>query len=84
MSFELPWGWKLGTQLEADRMQNEQGERHHTELLESLALSHQIVDKLDGIGETYYIYDFADRRWNNFLNAALQLEVAMDLRLTLG
>ncbi|GAA3964911.1 hypothetical protein GCM10022246_17530 [Pedobacter ginsengiterrae] len=84
MSLKLPGDWKLGMQLEADRLQDTEGSGLHTQLLESLTIGHEIVKHLEGIAETYYTYDFSQHHWNNFLNAALQLELAKDVKLDGG
>lgn len=84
MSLKLGGEWKLGMQVELDRLQNEGGEGHHTQLLESLTASHPLLKKLDAVAETYYTYDIQAHQWNNFLNAALQLEVAKDIKIDGG
>lgn len=84
MSLKLGSEWKLGMQVELDRLQNEDGEGHHTQLLESLTASHPLLKKLDAVAETYYTYDIQAHQWNNFLNAALQLEVAKDIKIDGG
>ncbi|MCX2495288.1 transporter [Pedobacter sp. PF22-3] len=84
MSLKLGGEWKLGMQVEFDRLQNEDGEGHYTQLLESLTASHPLFKKLDAVAETYYTYDIQAHQWNNFLNAALQLEVAKDIKIDGG
>lgn len=84
MSLKLGGEWKLGMQVEMDRLQNDQGEGFHTQLLESFTASHPIAKRLDAIGETYYTYDIQAHHWNNFLNASLQLEVAKDVKIDGG
>ncbi|WP_426328679.1 transporter [Pedobacter sp. R-06] len=84
MALKLGRKWKLGMQVELDRLQNEEGEGYHTQLLESLTASHPLFKKLDLIAETYYTYDLQAHHWNNFVNAALQLEVAKDIKIDGG
>ena len=84
MSLKLPNEWKIGMQLEAERLQDDEGNGLHTQLLESLTVSHKIAGKLDGLAETYYTYDVKHHHWSNYLNAALQLEVAKDVKLDAG
>ncbi|MDQ0638464.1 hypothetical protein QF042_002029 [Pedobacter sp. W3I1] len=84
MSLKLPGEWKLGMQIEADRLQDSEGPGLHTELLQSLTIGHEIVKGVDGIAETYYSYDCAQHHFKNFINAALQVEVAKDVRLDCG
>lgn len=84
MQFKLPGEWKLGLQVEADRLKDQDQQAMHTELLQSVTVAHALVKKLDGIAETYYTYDFKAHQWSNFLNAALQLEVAKDLKVDAG
>jgi hypothetical protein len=84
MSLKLPGDWKLGMQAEADRLQDSEGSAMHTQLLESLTLSHKICNHLDGIAETYYTYDTKIHHWSNYLNAALQFEAAKDIKVDGG
>lgn len=84
MQVKLPGDWKLGLQLEADRLKDKYDDDLHTELLQSLTLSHEILKGLDGLAETFYRYDFKQHHWANFLNAALQLEIADNFRLDAG
>lgn len=84
MSLKPGGEWKLGMQLEMDRLQNDEGKGFHTQFLESFTASHPIAKKLEAIGETYYTYDIQAHHWNNFLNAALQLEVSKDIKIDGG
>jgi hypothetical protein len=84
MQLKLPGEWKLGFQLEADRLKDKYGQGMHTELLQSLTFSHELIKDLDGIAETYYTYDFKQNHWANFLNAALQLSLSKDFNLDAG
>lgn len=84
MALKLGSDWKLGMQIELDRLQNDQGAGHKTQILESFTVSHPLIKKLDAIAETYYTYDMQAHEWNNFLNAALQFEVAKDVKLDGG
>lgn len=84
MSLKFKGKWKLGMQLELDRLQNEESEGHRTQFLETLTVSHPLGKKLDAIAETYYTYDINSHGWNNFLNASLQLEVARDIKIDGG
>lgn len=81
---KLPGEWKLGLQVEADRLKNKYDSGLHSELLQSITISHAIVKGLDGIAETFYTYDFKQHHWANFINAALQMELAADLRIDAG
>ncbi|MFC4212352.1 transporter [Pedobacter lithocola] len=84
MALKLPNEWKLGMQMEIDRLQNMDDSGLHTELLQSLSIGHDLVKHLTGIAETYYNYDLAHHHWNNFLNAALQLELAKNVKVDGG
>jgi hypothetical protein len=84
MQFKLPPEWKLGIQVEGDRLKDEDDQAMHTELLQSLTISHALFKDFDGIAETYYTYDFKAHQWSNFLNAAVQLDVAKDVKLDAG
>ncbi|KQM78479.1 hypothetical protein ASE74_13325 [Pedobacter sp. Leaf216] len=84
MSIKLGNDWKLGFQVEADRLQDEKGNGHHNELLQTLTVSHPLTKKLDGIIETYYTYEFKDEHLKNFLNAALQYELSKDFLIDGG
>ena len=84
MSIKLGNEWKLGFQVEADRLQDEEGSGHHNELVQTLTVLHPLTKKLDGIIETYYTYEFKDAHLKNFLNAALQYEVSKDFLIDGG
>jgi len=84
MQLKLSGEWTLGFQLEADRLKDQRENNMHTELLQTLSLSHEIVKGLDGIGETYYTYDFKQHHWSNFLNAAFKLEISKNFLIDAG
>lgn len=84
MQFKLSGEWKLGLQVEADRLKDPEQQTMHTELLQSLTMSHELIKGLDGIAETYYTYDFKAHQWSNFLNAAVQLDVSKEVKLDAG
>jgi hypothetical protein len=84
MQLKLPNDWKLAFQVEGDRLQNKHDRHLHTEFLQSIALSHEILKGLDGIAETLYTYDFKHHQWANFLNAAMQLSLAQNFKLDAG
>ena len=84
MSIKFGNDWKLGFQVEADRLQDEEGSGHHNQILQTLTVSHPLTRKLDGIIETYYTYEFKDSHLKNYLNAALQYELSKDLLIDGG
>jgi hypothetical protein len=84
MQLELPKEWKLGMQLEGDRLKDKDLNAVHTEFLQSLSISHALIKDLEGMAETYYTFNFKDKHWANFLNAAMQFEAAKNLKLDAG
>ncbi|KMQ68620.1 hypothetical protein ACM39_08980 [Chryseobacterium sp. FH2] len=84
MSYKLPREWKLGLQLEVDRLKDLDQQAMHTEFLQTLTLSHPLLKGVDGIAETYYTYDFKAHELSNFINAAIQMEVVKDFKLDIG
>ncbi|NTD97453.1 transporter [Agrobacterium tumefaciens] len=84
MSLKLPREWNVGMQMEVDRLQDTEGAGLHTEILQSFTIGHSLMDHVTGIAETYYRYDFSHHHWGNFLNAALQVELAKDVKLDGG
>ncbi|MCU7616919.1 transporter [Chryseobacterium sp. PBS4-4] len=84
MVYKLPGEWNLGFQVEVDRLKDLDQQAMHTEFLQTLTLSHQLVKNIDGIAETYYTYDFKAHELSNFLNASIQMEVVKDLKLDAG
>lgn len=84
MSYKLPGDWKLGFQLELDRLKDQEQQAMHTEFLQTITLSHSIIKSIDGIAETYYTYDFKAHQFSNFINAAIQIEVVKDFKLDAG
>ncbi len=84
MQYKLPGEWNLGFQVEVDRLKDQDENTMHTEFLQTLTISHSIIKGLDGIAETYYTYDFKAHQFSNYINAALQMEVAKDFKLDAG
>lgn len=84
MIYKLPGEWNLGFQVEVDRLKDKDLPEMHTELLQTLTLSHSLLKGMDGIAETYYTYDFKAHELTNYINAAVQVEVAKDFKLDAG
>lgn len=84
MVYKFPGEWKLGFQVEADRLKDKDQHAMHTEFLQSLTVSHPLLKDIEGIAETYYTYDFKAHQFSNFINAAVQMEVAKDFKLDAG
>jgi len=84
MQYKLPGEWNLGFQVEVDRLKDQDEQAMHTEFLQTLTISHSIIKGLDGIAETYYTYDFKAHQFSNYINAALQIDVARDFKLDAG
>jgi hypothetical protein len=82
--FKLPGDWTLGSEIEADRLKDSEQNAMHTELLQSLSISHELIKHLEGIGETYYRYDLKKHHWSNFLNASAQLELSENFKIDAG
>ena len=84
MQYQLPGEWHLGFQVEVDRLKDQDEQALHTEYLQTLTISHSIIKGLDGIAETYYTYDFKAHQFSNYINAAVQMDVARDFKLDAG
>lgn len=84
MQYRLPGEWHLGFQVEVDRLKDQDDDAMHTEFLQTLTLTHSIIKGLDGIAETYYTYDFKAHQFSNYINAAVQLDVAKDFKMDAG
>ncbi|RZK16191.1 MAG: transporter [Flavobacterium sp.] len=84
MQLMLPHDWKLGFQIEGDRLKDKYEAQMHTELLQSVTISHEIIKGLDGMAETYYSYNIKEHHIANYLNAALQMSIAKDFKVDAG
>lgn len=84
MQYKLPGEWTLGFQVEVDRLKDQDEQAMHTEFLQTLTISHAIIKGVDGIAETYYTYDFKAHQFSNYINAAIQMDVARDFKLDAG
>jgi hypothetical protein len=84
MQFKLSGDWTLGTEVEADRLKDSEEDAVHTELLQSVNISHEIIKHLDGIAETYYRYDLKKHHWSNFVNASAQFELSKNFKVDAG
>ncbi|WP_267402675.1 MULTISPECIES: transporter [unclassified Chryseobacterium] len=84
MSYKLPGKWKLGLQVEVDRLKDLDQPEMHTEFLQTLTISHPLSKGIDWIAETYYTYNFKAHELSNFINAAIQMEVVKGFKLDIG
>lgn len=84
MLYKLPGDWNLGFQVEVDRLKDQDLPEMHTEFLQTLTISHPLTKSIDGIAETYYTYDFKAHEFSNYINAALQMEVAKNFKVDAG
>ncbi|WP_294205146.1 transporter [uncultured Chryseobacterium sp.] len=84
MLYKLPGEWKIGMQVEVDRLKDTDQPAMHTEFLQTLTLSHPLMKNIEGIAETYYTYDFKAHHLSNYVNAAVQMEVAKDVKVDAG
>lgn len=84
MLYKMPGEWKLGFQVEVDRLKDTDQPAMHTELLQTLTISHSITKGIDGIAETYYTYDFKNHQLANYINAAVEIDVARDFKIDAG
>lgn len=84
MELKLPKEWKLSMQLEGDRLKDTESASMHTELLQSLTISHDIIKDLQGMAETYYTYNFKEKTFSNYLNAALQYGLGDNVKVDGG
>lgn len=84
MQYKLSGEWTLGFQVEVDHLKDQDEQAMHTEFLQTLTISHAIIKGVDGIAETYYTYDFKAHKFSNYINAAIQMDVATDFKLDAG
>lgn len=84
MLYKFAGEWNLGFQVEVDRLKDQDLPEMHTEFLQTLTISHPLTKSIDGIAETYYTYDFKAHEFSNYINAALQMEVAKNFKLDAG
>ena len=84
LELKLPSEWTLGFQMEVDRLQDKDADALHTEFLQALSLNHSLIGDLDGLAETYQIYEFKKHQWTNYVNAALQYSVNSSCKLDVG
>ena len=83
--FKLKNKWQLSTQVEGDRLKDDEGDGLHNEILQSLNISHPIFNKdLNAFLETYYTYDFKAKSISNYIDAALQYGVSKSVMFDLG
>ncbi|WP_378106347.1 transporter [Chryseobacterium sp. sg2396] len=84
MLYKLPGQWKLGFQVEVARLKDLDEPAMHTELLQTLTISRSIIKSIDAIAETYYTYNFKAHQLSNYINAALEIDVAKDFKVDAG
>lgn len=84
MHYKLTDQWDLGSEIEADRKKDDDVNLMHTEILQSLSVTHGLSKRVDAIGETYYKYDIKKHHWSNYLNASTQIELSKRLKIDAG
>ena len=84
MHYKLTDQWDLGSEIEADRKKDDDVNLMHTEILQSLSITHDLSKRVDAIGETYYKYDIKKHHWSNYLNASTQIELSKRLKIDAG
>lgn len=84
MLYQFEGDWNLGFQVELDKLKDQDLPEMHTEFLQTLTISHPLAKNIDGIAETYYTYDFKAHEFSNYINAAIQMEVAKDFKVDAG
>ncbi|MNU15220.1 hypothetical protein D3C71_33470 [compost metagenome] len=84
ISYKFSGEWKLGVQVEVDRLKDLDQPSMHTEFLQTLTISHPLSKGIDGIAETYYTYDFKAHQLANYINAAIQIEIIKDFKMDAG
>ncbi|MCX2481620.1 transporter [Pedobacter sp. MC2016-15] len=84
MHYKLSDQWDLGSEIEADRKKDDDVNLMHTEILQSLSVTHGLSKHVDAIGETYYRYDVKKHHWSNYLNASTQIELSKRLKIDAG
>lgn len=84
LQLKLPGDWKLGMQLDLDHLKDKTGPLMHMEYLQALTVNHDLIKNVSAIAETYFTYDFKQHHYLNYLNAALQVEIAHDFKVDGG
>ncbi len=84
MELKLPAEWTLGFQMEVDRLKDKDANALHTELLQAISLNHTLVKNLDGLLESYQIYEFKKHQCTNYINTAVQYAVNSNCKLDAG
>jgi hypothetical protein len=84
LSLNLPDDWELGTQAEVSFIKDDEIIARHTELLQTLTISHPLFKNMDFIAETYYTYDFKHHETQNFLDGAVAYQISKAFSVDAG
>ena len=83
--FKLKNNWQLSAQVEFDRLKNDTGEGMHSELVQTIDITHPIfTKKLNAFLETYYEYNLNEHYIYNYADVALQYAVSKSLMFDVG
>jgi hypothetical protein len=85
LSAELPYGWGLGTMMEFDFNEDEDGDGHHPEFVDTVTLGHDIVGDLGGYVEFFSLASAErDSHWQATVDVGLTYALSEDVRLDGG
>jgi hypothetical protein len=85
VAFELPRGWGLGAMAQVDVNEDGDGSGHHLELMNTLALSHDIVGDLAGYVEFISLASADERaKWSGSAGFGLTYALTRDIQLDAG
>lgn len=74
--------WSVGVQEELDWLAEE--EDYQARLLQSLVVKYELVKQLDLLAETYCEYEFSDKKYEQYINIALQYNMGKNLAFDAG
>ena len=85
LAIELPGGWSMGLMAEFDFNQDGDGGGYHTEFVDSITFSHDIVGQLGGYVEFVSIISTElDAEWIGTVDLGLTFAVTDDIQLDAG
>jgi hypothetical protein len=83
-SVELGNEFSLGTQVQFDLLKSTTKSGYHGSMLQSLVIGKELTDKLETFAESYYVFDFEEKKAQVSVNGGFGYSVTPNLKFDIG
>ncbi|MFA6277120.1 MAG: transporter [Pedobacter sp.] len=84
LSVDLGNDFNLGTQVQVDILKSVEKSGYHTGILQSVVIGKELTKSLETFVESYYNYDFEDKKFDLSFNGGLGYSVTKNLKFDVG